>query len=134
MNKNYETLNLAAQKTEAISHYKVFKLLTQLKKKPVIAQGTLKTSLYCYNCNFADNILGVVRRDGASVVVLLVNFDDTEVFVDVKYWLEIPEQLIIYAPSVHSNLRPGEIVDTELIHLPGSTSVVLATEDLFDNE
>lgn len=133
VNSNYETLNLAAQKIETSSHYKVFKLLTQLKKKPVIEQGTLQTALYCYDCIFTENVLGVVRRHGASVVVLLVNFDNTEeVIVDVRTWLKIPEQLIIYAPSVHSELHRGTSVDTTSIHLPGSASVVYVTEDLFE--
>ncbi|XP_032691123.1 maltase 1-like [Odontomachus brunneus] len=121
---NYKTLNLAAQKTAAVSHYKVFKSLARLKRKPVIERGTLQTVLV------AEKILGVVRRHGSSVVALMVNFADAPLTVDARTWMNIPEQLIVYAPSVHSKLLAGSRVDTTRITVPASASVVLATVDL----
>ncbi|CAL1674211.1 unnamed protein product [Lasius platythorax] len=124
VNSNYRTLNLAVQKTATVSHYKVFKSLTQLKKKPVIEQGSLESVLV------TEKILGVVRRHKASVVALMVNFADTPVTVDARTWMNIPEQLIVYAPSVHSKLVARSRVDTTNITVPGSASVVLTTADL----
>lgn len=124
VNSNYKTLNLAAQKTATVSHYKVFKSLAQLKKKPVIEQGSLESVLV------TEKILGVVRRHNTSVVALLVNFADTPVTVDARTWMNIPEQLIVYASSVHSKLLAGLRVDTTNITVPGSASVVLTTADL----
>lgn len=121
---NYKTLNLAAQKTAVVSHYKVFKALARLKRKPVIEQGSLQTVLV------TEKTLGVVRRHGASVVALMVNFADTSVTVDARTWMNIPEQLIVYAPSVHSKLLAGSRVDTTRITVPGAASVVLTTADL----
>jgi alpha-glucosidase len=130
VNENYKTLNLEAQKSKDISHYKVFKSLARLKKQPVIELGSLETGLYCDDCTFTENVLGVVRRHGASVVALLVNFDDDkQVVVDIRTWLNIPEDLIVYAPSVGSGLLPGSYVDRYII-LPGAASVVFTTEDL----
>lgn len=125
MNSNYKTLNLAAQKTASTSHYKVFKALEQLKKKPIIEQGSLESVLV------TEKILGVIRRyDKESVVALLVNFADSPVTVDARTWMNIPEQLIVYAPSVHSKLVAGSQVDTTNMTVPGSASVVLTTADL----
>jgi alpha-glucosidase len=39
VNENYVWLNLEAQKVAEKSHYKVYKQLTQLRKKPAIQQG-----------------------------------------------------------------------------------------------
>lgn len=124
MHSNYKTLNLAAQKTAAVSHYKVFKSLARLKRKPVIERGSLQTVLV------TEKILGVVRRHDASVVALMVNFADTPITVDARTWMNIPEQLIVYAPSVHSKLLAGTRVDTTRITVPVSASVVLTTADL----
>ncbi|RLU25537.1 hypothetical protein DMN91_001693 [Ooceraea biroi] len=124
VNSNYKTLNLAAQKIASVSHYKVFKSLTRLKKKPVIERGSLETVLV------TEKILGVVRRLDRSVVALMVNFADTPVTVDARTWMNIPEQLIVYAPSVHSKLRAGSRVNTAFITVPGSATVVLTTPEL----
>lgn len=124
MNSNYKTLNLARQKTAPKSHYKVFKSLAQLKKKPVIAQGSLEITLV------TEKILGVVRRHNKSVVTLLVNFADEPVTVDARTWLNIPEELIVYAPSVDSGLNVGSRADTPHLTVPRSASVVLTTADL----
>lgn len=124
VNSNYKTLNLAVQKTAAVSHYKVFKSLTRLKRKPIIERGSLQTVLV------TEKILGMVRRLDRSVVALLVNFADKPVTVDARTWMNIPEQLIVYAPSVHSKLRAGTRVDTTRITVPGSASILLATPEL----
>lgn len=124
VNSNYKTLNLAAQKIASTSHYKVFKALGQLKKKPVIERGSLESVLV------TEKILGVIRRYNGSVVAVLVNFADTPVTVDARTWMNIPEQLIVYAPSVHSELVAGSRVDTTNMIVPGSASVVLTTADL----
>ncbi|XP_024875398.1 alpha-glucosidase-like [Temnothorax curvispinosus] len=138
VNSNYKVLNLAAQKAEFVSHYRMFKRMAQLKKKPVIEQGSLETALYCADCTGTENVLGVVRRykindDKESIVVVLVNFVDIKVAtVDVGTWLNIPQQLRVYAPSVHSKLLPGSRINMASVTLPGAASIVLATEDLFE--
>ncbi|XP_020284643.1 alpha-glucosidase-like [Pseudomyrmex gracilis] len=124
VHSNYKTLNLAAQKIAPVSHYKVFKALARLKKKPVIERGSLETVLV------TEKILGVVRRHNASVVALMVNFADTPVTVDARTWMNIPEQLIVYAPSVRSRLQAGSRADTTRITVPASASIVLTTADL----
>lgn len=124
VNSNYKTLNLAAQKIASTSHYKVFRALGQLKKKAVIELGSLESVLV------TEKILGVIRRYESSVVAVLVNFADTPVTVDARTWMNIPEQLVVYAPSVDSKIVPGSRVDTTNMTVPGSASIVLTTADL----
>ncbi|XP_012522767.2 maltase 1 [Monomorium pharaonis] len=133
INCNYKTLNLAKQKDDVISHYKIFKIMTRLKKKPIIEKGSLETSLYCYNGYVNNDVLGVVRRQGKSIVLLIVNFsDDAPVTLDVKFWLNIQRQLIIYAPSIHSKLLPGTSVDMSAVTVPPASSIVYVTSELFE--
>jgi alpha-glucosidase len=132
VNENYEELNLEVQENQDISHYKVFKYLTKLKKKPVIEQGSLETSLYCYYCKASENVLGVVRRHGTSIVALVVNFEnENKVSVDLGTWLNIREQLTVYAPSVsESELKHGSPINMASVTLSGSASIVFTTKDL----
>lgn len=58
-----------------VSHYNVFKSLSCLKRKP--ERGSLQTM------SVTEEILGV-RRHGASVVMLMVNFVDTPIIVDAR--------------------------------------------------
>jgi len=60
----------------------------------------------------------------------MVNFFDTPITVDARTWMNIPEQLIVYAPTVHSEMLTGLRVDTTRITMSGSASVVLTTRDL----
>lgn len=117
---NYKTINLAAQKLTAVSHYNVFRRLAALKKNPVIIKGT--TKLVVIN----ENILGVTRRlPGKSPIVLLINFSDSSTHFGAGSPLNIPDKMSVYAASVGSNIRVGAIFDTNRIELPGAASVIL---------
>ncbi|KAL2720254.1 hypothetical protein V1478_010520 [Vespula squamosa] len=125
VHSNYKTLNLAVQKKSPISHYKVFKALAALKKKPIIANGSLEVILV------TEKVLGVVRRLPGSTVVLLVNFSHSAVQVDARTWLNIPEELVVYTASVESKITSGNKVKTSSYVLPGTASVVLASPNVF---
>ncbi|KAL2720255.1 hypothetical protein V1478_010521 [Vespula squamosa] len=125
VHSNYKTLNLAVQKKSPISHYKVFKALAALKKKPIIENGSLEVILV------TEKVLGVVRRLSGSTVVLLVNFSNSAVEVDARTWLNIPEQLVVYVASVESNISSGSKIKTSSYVLPGAASVVLVSPNVF---
>ncbi|XP_023248157.1 maltase 1-like [Copidosoma floridanum] len=117
---NYKTLNLAAQKKDAVSHYKLFQATTKLKKTPVIQKGRTEVLLA------GENVLAVVRRlSGQGTVTLLINFSDKPVKVDAKGWLNIPMKAQIYAASVKSGLKAGAQVKVDDVTLPGAASVIL---------
>ncbi|XP_034948196.1 alpha-glucosidase-like [Chelonus insularis] len=120
VHSNYKTLNLAAQKMDALSHYSVTKKLIALKRNPVVQNGSTQIILV------GENVLGVVRRlPGLSPVVLLINFSDKPSTVDAAAWMNIPEKLNVYAGSVGSNIKPNTVMSTHPITLPGAASVVL---------
>ncbi|XP_046820236.1 maltase 1-like [Vespa crabro] len=125
VNSNYKTLNLDIQKNSLVSHYKVFKDIIALKKTPIIESGSLESILV------TEKVLGVVRRLPGSTVVLLINFSNSDVQVDARTWLNIPEQLVIYTASVGSNINSGTKIKTSSYVLPGASSVVLASPNVF---
>ncbi|XP_034948195.1 alpha-glucosidase-like [Chelonus insularis] len=121
VHENYKTLNLAAQKAEPVSHYSLFKKLVALKKMPIMKTGSMEVILV------GENVLGVVRRlPDIPPVVLLINFSETTVVVDARTWMNIPEQLTVYASSVGSNIPSEVTMDTTEINLPGAASVILS--------
>lgn len=122
VNSNYKTLNLAAQKKQAISHYSVFKKLVVLKKQPIVVNSTTETILV------GDNVLAVVRRSKSDVVVLLINFSESSVVVDASAWLNIPSSLAVYTASVDSKLVPGQTLKMSSLNLPGAASVIVSSQ------
>ncbi|KAK2579943.1 hypothetical protein KPH14_007623 [Odynerus spinipes] len=105
VNNNYKTLNLLAQKLADPSHYKIFKALTTLKRKPVVKNGSLEVILV------TEQVLGVV---------------------DARTWLNIPEQLAVYVASIGSNIKFGTTVNTTAYTLPGAASVVLVSPNVLN--
>ncbi|XP_033223402.1 maltase 1-like [Belonocnema kinseyi] len=124
VNENYKTLNLVAQKIAPVSHYKVFKSMTRIKRKlSVLKKGSVKVLL------IMKDILGVVRRlEGSPPLALLINMGENDEVVDANTWLNIPKELVVYTASVDSNIEKGSKVDTSALKLPGSASILLASE------
>ena len=123
VHENYKTLNLAAQKLAPASHYKVFKAMARIKKKlPIFKKGSVEVSVI-------KNVLGIVRRlEGSSPVSLLINMGKEDEVVDANSFLIIPKELIVYSASVDSKIKIGSKVDTSTMKIPGSASVLLASE------
>lgn len=80
VNTDYETMNVNSEETATNSHLKIFKKLTQLRKKPVLRQGGYNSTLTNDN-----KVLAYIRWYGEiDLVVVILNFADTEQTVDVK--------------------------------------------------
>lgn len=125
VNLNYKSLNLAAQKATPISHYSVFKKLVKLKRQPVMKTASMEIILV------DEDVLGVVRKDPElGLVALLINFSESTVVIDARTWMNIPEELFVYASSVHSGIPSGVNMDTTVLNLPGAASVVLSSQEL----
>ncbi|XP_058791295.1 maltase 1-like [Phymastichus coffea] len=120
VNQNYKQLNLAAQKNATVSHYRVFKALSKLKKTPVLQKGVTEILLA------TSDVLAVIRKmPGQRSIVLLINFANKSITLDARTWLNIPEKLEIYASSVSSGLQSGQTVDTTYLTLPRAASIIL---------
>ncbi|KAJ8674509.1 hypothetical protein QAD02_005771 [Eretmocerus hayati] len=120
VNGNYKNLNLASQKLANISHYKVFKALSGLKKSLVLQRGSVQVSLT------TDNVLAVIRRsEDRKIVVLLINFSDKTVEIDATATLDIPEVLRVYTTHVDSISVVGFTVNCTKLVLQKTASLVL---------
>ena len=124
VHSNYRDVNLATQKLAANSHYKVFKALSALKKRPLVAQGSLQVALV------NNTVLGVVRKLGSAVAVLLINFSDSPLTVNARSQLDIPVNMAIYTASIGSNLSSGLLVNTTSLRMPGAASIIYTTPSL----
>lgn len=124
VNKNYKTLNVMEQELAAHSHLKIFRKLTSLKKLPVMIDGTLQTGLV------TDKVLAIIRRidspkEGDEMVVLLINVSNAPQVVDASGWLNIPEQMSVYAASLEAKMLVGARLDMTKINLPPGVSMLL---------
>lgn len=74
VNDNYQTLNLAAQKSTNISHYKLYQKLTEMRKNSkALLEGSTKVN------TLNDNkVLSIIRESGDETVILLINFADSQ--------------------------------------------------------
>lgn len=122
INDNYKTLNLAAQKPMNVSHYKVFKALSALKKTEILKRGTLEVLLA------TEKVLAVIRRlpERDQPAVALINTASSSVTIDARSWLNIPERMRVHTASVKSGIMAERVMDTTRLVLPGAASIVLA--------
>ncbi|XP_014233426.2 maltase 1-like [Trichogramma pretiosum] len=126
VHENYHHLNLLDQQQAPISHFKTFKRMIRLKQSELVQTGFTEIST-----SLDGQVLGLVRRlPHRSPLVLLINFSEDMIFLDLVEWMHLPERLNIYATNVESNLRLGATVFTENFLLPAAASVVLAGDDL----
>lgn len=76
---NYNTLNLANQQDAKNSFYKLYQQLALLRMNDTFVYGDFKSTA------IDDNVFGYVRSlNGDATYVVLINFSDAEVEVDVN--------------------------------------------------
>ncbi|XP_003703631.2 alpha-glucosidase [Megachile rotundata] len=121
---NYKCLNLQAEKQAKESHYHVFKALSALKKVPAIRHSYLKVLV------LADHVLSVVRHIGSRAAVLLINFSDKPVTVNVTTSYVVAPELLVYTSSVGSGVLVGSRVNPTNVKLPGGASILYTTPNL----
>ncbi|XP_058793274.1 alpha-glucosidase-like [Phymastichus coffea] len=129
VNDNYKTLNLAQQKKLQVSHYKIVKALSDLKRKsPVLIKGD--TRVY----NVLDKVLVVVRRlSNYDPIVILINFTDEDLEIDGTLSIgNHSKKMLVYVASMNSDLESGQVVQMKKIYVPKASTVVLtSTRDMF---
>ena len=122
---NYKTLNLKAQKELYYSHYQIFKSVMSVKRRPVIAHGSLNVTVY------DQRVLSITRTLGNDTVIVMFNFANVPVTVNARAVLPLSSTLIVHTVSVGSNLHPGTTVFTNSITIPGSATVMYTTPNIF---
>ncbi|XP_033179330.1 alpha-glucosidase-like [Bombus impatiens] len=122
---NYKTLNLAAQKRVTNSPYQLFKKLMNIKKRPVIARGSLDVSV------LDKQVLSITRTLGSETVIVMLNFGNEPAKVNARATLSVPPALVVYAADVDSYPRPGTMVFTNSITIPASSSVMYTSPNIY---
>ncbi|XP_043587747.1 alpha-glucosidase-like [Bombus pyrosoma] len=122
---NYKTLNLEAQKSAASSPYKLFKQLMNIKKRPVIASGSLNVAV------LDKQVLGITRTLGSETVIVLLNFGNEPATVNARASLPVPPALVLHAADTDSHPRPGTMAFTNSITVPASSSVMYTSPNIY---
>ncbi|XP_034196330.2 maltase 1-like [Osmia lignaria lignaria] len=119
VNKNYKTLNLKKQKTDAVSHYKLYKALITLRKSNVLQHGKLTTAV------LNNDVLAVVRSIKKEAVTLLINFSSKKsVSVDLRSMLPYTSATVILS-NVGSKVQSNTKFASSKVTLPPKVSMVL---------
>ncbi|XP_001604459.1 maltase 1 [Nasonia vitripennis] len=125
VNDNYKELNLAKQKLQQESHYKLYQTLTKLRSTSLaLKNGTLDT-VALNN----DSVLAVIRKIADEAVVLLINFsNDSPQSIDVSEYLPNAKDATVKGASVGSGIEWGSIIKTSDVRLPPKASIVFAAQ------
>ena len=127
VNDNYHYLNLLSQQENPVSHFNIFKSLARLKRTALLRLGQTEVSTDKH-----DKVLGLVRRlPHRAPLALVINMVNEPIALDLRSWMHLPDNMNIYAASVHSDLPVGASVRTFDFILPGAAAVVLSGPDLF---
>ncbi|XP_044019336.1 alpha-glucosidase-like [Aphidius gifuensis] len=131
VHENYKTLNLAAQKLARNSHYHIFKKVVALKKIRAIREGKIKfinvneKVLIVIRCP-DENLENIESLDRDDLIVLLINFTDTPIDVNLADYLHVKKfNMMVYVASLTSHIEAGTQIQADNIYLPPAASVIL---------
>ncbi|XP_011702147.1 PREDICTED: alpha-glucosidase-like isoform X2 [Wasmannia auropunctata] len=120
VNKNYVTLNLAAQKKQDSSYYALYKAVAALRKWPAVKSGALTTRL------LDDDVLAFTRKiDGEQSVYVVVNFANKEKTVDLSVLVDTSNELSVYYATTNAHHLIGNVIkDVRNLKIPASGAVI----------
>ncbi|XP_050598681.1 maltase A1-like [Bombus affinis] len=125
VNPNYKTLNLETEKKATNSPYQLFKQLMNIKKRPVIARGSLNVAV------LDKQVLGITRTLGSETVIVMLNFGSEPATVNARASLKVPLAMVVHIADVDSYPRPGTMVFTNSITIPASSSVIYTSPNIY---
>ncbi|XP_014476925.1 PREDICTED: alpha-glucosidase-like [Dinoponera quadriceps] len=125
INKNYKTVNLAAEKAQSNSYYALYKAVSDLRKWPALKQGPLE---YILSLEGMENFFALKRRgwrSGEKSVYAYFNFDDKE-----RSPLDVStEPLRVYYATTNAHSLIGKRVDKiQEEKIPASAAVIYVSE------
>ncbi|XP_075991828.1 maltase 2-like [Anticarsia gemmatalis] len=118
--EDYMEINLQAQKDADRSHFKVYQILTRLRKEPALSHGS-----YHVEALTANTLLLIRYLKGYDTYALVFNVGDEP---DIALLNEVPFlkfPLTMVATSVHSPRVPGNIHTIDHIELDAGEAIVL---------
>lgn len=121
VHENYQTLNVAAQKTDPNSAYNLYKNLTALRKSAILKYGDVDTAV------LNDTVLVVRRSLDDQVLSLLINFSN-EKSVTVNVTEVMKKQPSVVKLSDSKSKLPRSAVNLAAFTIPAKASVVLVSQ------
>ncbi|XP_011135578.2 alpha-glucosidase isoform X2 [Harpegnathos saltator] len=120
INKNYKTVNLAAEKKRSDSYYALYKTVSALRKWSSVKRGNLSTKL------LNDNVLVFAREAaGEKSVYVIINFVDQKQIVDLSMLTGLFKQLNVYYATTNAHFLIGKPVDDiQAMEIPASAAVI----------
>lgn len=116
VSEKYHENNLAKQKTEENSHFKIYQSLTAFRKESTtLRQGNLKLTNQ-------HNVLLLTRNLNKDHVVFLFNLGDDSVTVDLNDHFDDIENLNVIISSNYENDR--KLASVNNIQLPGHAALI----------
>ena len=122
VNTKYTAVNLAQEKIDVDSHYKLYTELTSLRKTDALKNGGLSTAV------LNKDILAVMRNGAKEIVTLLINFSgNTNITADLSGLVKGTLGTRIEVSSVGSSLPQHAEVNLKSVSVPAKVSVVLVS-------
>ncbi|XP_076231554.1 alpha glucosidase 2 isoform X2 [Calliopsis andreniformis] len=118
VNPNYKQVNLAKQKNDTESHYKLYKALTALRNSEPLSNGTLVTDV------LKKDVLMVMRKGVNDTLTLLINFKNQTVPVDLSNVTKQKSTKILLK-SVGAKLTLNTVLSSSTFNVPADAAVVL---------
>ncbi|XP_017886530.1 alpha-glucosidase-like isoform X2 [Ceratina calcarata] len=125
VNKNYKTLNLAAEKKDENSVWKMYEKLATLKRSPNFKKTKLNTKL------LSDNVFAFSREHKKyGSVYAVINFSEQEDIVDLSAFNNVPKKLYTYYATDGITSLPKTIIkEIKKVKVPASGFLVLISSD-----
>nr|XP_021191332.2 maltase A1 [Helicoverpa armigera] len=118
--EDYKEINLAKQKEDARSHYKIYQALTTLRKEKTLSHGEYDIRA------LSDSSFYLVRSLRTyDTLVFLFNVGtapDTIVLDRVPHF---KRPATVYVSSIHSSRNAGDVIDTDQLTLQAGEAMIL---------
>ncbi|XP_012251295.2 alpha-glucosidase-like [Athalia rosae] len=121
VNSNYLEVNLAAQQSSDVSHYKNVEALIKLRRTNVIREGSLDVKV------LNDSIISFSRElKNEEPIIVLINWDnETSSTVNLEVFENVPDNLEVLIADIHSGIDVGTKYVKNEISLPPNAAIVL---------
>lgn len=123
VNDNYQTLNLAQQRTDERSYFKYYQQLSKLRTKDDFALGDFRSKA------FDNDVFAYKRSFNGSSHIILINFGSAEHTVNVNEINEddatLPEQLTVTVAGSKSSYWAGNKITTNALVLKAYDAIVV---------
>ncbi|XP_046961158.1 maltase 1-like [Vanessa cardui] len=121
--EDYPEINLAKQKEDARSHFKVYQALTALRKEKALSHGE-------YNIRaLSDRSLYLVRYLRTyDTIVLLFNVADRSDVINLNSVMHLKLPATVYISSINSTRNTGDVIESEQLTLAPGEAIVLKAE------